>query len=762
MQVESCIEKIEKRNHRNTQRMLYVNINNSSDLKSIKEHFEYGCSFVNIAPDKDKDELPMLDEIISMIETTKEVVFIEGISAYLRFCGKRQLKIVLTQLINAQYSSQAIVLLYQCDDVLHEIIQKDPRLDNCVLFVDGNKQVLPKIVFVKEKVADVFNHNIINGLSLLIQKIEFEESDNIYVKSRFARDDFKNSLYVIEEMNSFFEIVKKEYLSSLCADDEGLLSEKQWRKFADGCKKNNGVEGYFHKVIGDINSIDLYVNNWDKLSDERKNLIFIVLKTNINKSKNISLKIAIGNCKQISELQIQVYKSILTYNYKAKDFWQKYDERKVLLSAIGVSEHCSNEYCNIVETLGVKGLYFLTDLTKAERKLTIKLISLYSNEIDKIELLNILKFTYKDLWAYLKHYDYKIKELDKYFNEYKWLKVKNQISPDFAQIVEKEAKERNFYRILPRRSEFLTKLKKEGSILYFLDALGVEYLSFIAQKASELHLMMNVIICRSEVPSITTLNKEFIEVFKQSNADVIDNIKDLDKIKHSGSLEYNFSKSPFPTYLADELTVIADILEKIDANISSAYERAFIISDHGASRLAVLHKSENNWEMVNKGEHCGRCCKKSDNVVDNPNEFMTEDNDYWILANYDLFKGGRQGTVEVHGGATFEEVCVPIIEFTRMPDYISIEVLTKVIKIGYKIKPILEFVSNYKLHNAKVILGEREYSAESQDDLHFRVELQEQRAEKEYVFEVVADNNIRIDGLKFRLKSSGMVDNDIL
>ena len=50
----------------------------------------------------------------------------------------------------------------------------------------------------------------------------------------------------------------------------------------------------------------------------------------------------------------------------------------------------------------------------------------------------------------------------------------------------------------------------------------------------------------------------------------------------------------------------------------------------------------------------------------------------------------------------------------------------------------------------------------SDDDLHFTAELQGLRIEKEYMFEVVADGNIRIENLKFRLKSSGIIDNDIL
>ena len=66
MQVESCIEKIEKRNHRNIQRTLFVNVNNSKDMKTVKEHFEFGYSFINIA-NNDKDEMPMLDEVLEVL-----------------------------------------------------------------------------------------------------------------------------------------------------------------------------------------------------------------------------------------------------------------------------------------------------------------------------------------------------------------------------------------------------------------------------------------------------------------------------------------------------------------------------------------------------------------------------------------------------------------------------------------------------------------------------------------------------------------------
>ncbi|MBQ9497355.1 MAG: hypothetical protein IJR52_07260, partial [Selenomonadaceae bacterium] len=62
------------------------------------------------------------------------------------------------------------------------------------------------------------------------------------------------------------------------------------------------------------------------------------------------------------------------------------------------------------------------------------------------------------------------------------------------------------------------------------------------------------------------------------------------------------------------------------------------------------------------GEHGGRCCKV--NALDEKPNCATEENGYWVLANYDRFSGGRIGSVEVHGGATLEEVLVPVIEFS--------------------------------------------------------------------------------------------------
>ena len=762
MLLERCIEKIEKHNHKNPNKVIFVNFNNTEHLKAFKEHFIFGSNFVGVAANKGADNLPTYDEILDVIENSANNTFVEGIGAFLRLFGQKQVDSILNQLINTSISSNAVVLLFQCEEVLQQLIKKDPRVETRVILVDGERDQLPKITFIKEDIARSISQNVYFGVSSLIDRLDESASEHIYVSTRFGKKDFVESLYNIDELTSFFEIIRTDYITSLLQRDENCLNSSQWKSIAIGCKEYGNFENYFNKLIGSAHSVDLYMKSWTSLSDDKKAAIFVMLKTNVACCNNRCLRVAIANCDSIDGLLLEVYKTIINENTKSKAFWAFYDERKQVLQAMGTNEHIANSFCDYAESYDENAIYALTDITQAEKKLTLKLIAKFNEKFTKKELLSILKHTYNDLYLYLLNYDYKLQEIDDYFNEYKYLKVVNSVTDNFRARVMQEAIQRNFYRILPTRSERLGALEKDNSILYFVDALGLEYMSFIAQKASEMQMMMSVDFCHCDLPSITSQNKEFIDVFKNAGADIIDNIKELDEIKHSGTLDYDYTKSPYPTYLADELDRIQEILEKINNKLGATYDRAFIISDHGASRLAVISGEETKWEMINKGEHCGRCCKVSEQIVDEPNEFMTEDNGYWVLANYDRIKGGRPGTVEVHGGATLEEVCVPIIEFTRMPENIKIDVITKLVETAYKKKPVLKFTANCKLSDVSITIGDKRFVATSDDKKHFSVELQGIRLEKEYTFDVWSNSNVICRNLKFRLKSAGMVDNDIL
>ncbi len=55
-------------------------------------------------------------------------------------------------------------------------------------------------------------------------------------------------------------------------------------------------------------------------------------------------------------------------------------------------------------------------------------------------------------------------------------------------------------------------------------------------------------------------------------------------------------------------------------------------------------------------------------------------NGYIVLADYGRFKGSRAANVEVHGGASLEEVVVPVITLSLKDSSIEIKVVDTVIK----------------------------------------------------------------------------------
>ena len=165
-----------------------------------------------------------------------------------------------------------------------------------------------------------------------------------------------------------------------------------------------------------------------------------------------------------------------------------------------------------------------------------------------------------------------------------------------------------FVSALQPRTQLFDKINLTNSRTYFFDALGVEYLGYIQTKCNEYGLSANITCGRSELPSLTCFNKDFVEVCKAKGCPVSD-IKDLDEIKHHGEESFDYEKIKTPIYLIRELEIIDELLKKIrSAILSNHYEKAIIVSDHGASRLAVLHETENVWKMETKGVHSGRCC----------------------------------------------------------------------------------------------------------------------------------------------------------
>lgn len=196
---------------------------------------------------------------------------------------------------------------------------------------------------------------------------------------------------------------------------------------------------------------------------------------------------------------------------------------------------------------------------------------------------------------------------------------------------------------------------------------------------------MEAHIGRADLPTITRINKGFYEKWPDTQKTKID---ELDDVKHESKSALGNKISTTAIHLAKELEIIQKVLDEISLMLNQeTYTRCYIVSDHGASRLAVLKRQEEKYETSTRGEHSGRCCQLDDLRGESYNlPFATEENGYCVLADYGRFKGSRAAVVEVHGGASLEEVVVPVIVLSLKDQALSVQLEKDVFTVGYREK----------------------------------------------------------------------------
>lgn len=297
------------------------------------------------------------------------------------------------------------------------------------------------------------------------------------------------------------------------------------------------------------------------------------------------------------------------------------------------------------------------------------------------------------------------------------------------------------------------------SKLYFVDAMGIEFMSYLQDRLYKKNLDFKVEYARCDLPSITSKNKDFVDIFKKAGCPVTD-IKKLDNLKHEGISKYNYEFTKLPIHIIEEFNIIDEFIKTVEQDLHVGdVKKVFLISDHGASRLAVINEVENKWEISEKGEHSGRCCPVSE--IDDKPEFATEENDYWSLANYDRFKGGRKASVEVHGGASLEEVIVPIIVVTKAGDKpkCHIDDAYKVVTASFKVDATIRIFISKDIKKVRVCLNGQFFDAvQSEQKYYYDVTLCKVR-KGHYSIDVFDDTTLIATGLEFDIKSAGATEN---
>ncbi len=634
------------------------------------------------------DAYPNIDELFEGLSTLRQKTVLLGLGESTSLSGNES---VIGKLKDVIPSAKLVVVCRGARSQVIRLCSEDKKFSSrrvCFLKPGPSYEII--------KFPASLNVSAIDGYKALLSRLENGASDTLFVKTSLA-------LRNIREVCSAYEAIRQK--KPVFMVPQTCLPDNLWAEFL----ADDNLEGF-----------DLF--HWRTF-----------LKLKLESSANEYLKYVGDTSNDYERYKKQVFCALLDFGKNDKRFSELYAARKILLKDVKDSDVA--EYIAETKVKDDERIYYLTDNTVAERQAIIESM----NGVTIIP--NALKDIYPALYEYLRDYTFsgeKGKLLTDYFAEYKRLKLTNKLTSEFhKRVMELAIDGSRPYNSLKARGEVLDSLDKTNAMLYWIDALGVEYLGYIQSRAEVLGLKITIHVVRANLPTITSFNCDFYEAWTGDKRQT----KKLDEIKHDGEKDFNYQTIKTPIHLAEELRIIDDALEWVKTRLTGKYaDKVILVSDHGSSRLAVINECECNWEMASKGKHAGRCCPSSD--VDVKSQYAIEERGFWVLANYDRFKGGRKASVEVHGGATLEEVVIPIIEIALFDNKIEVKNTTPVVKASFRKNAEIVLFSKNILQNVSVRANGRQYYAEPVGNNKYKIIFPDIKQAGKYAADVLEGDNL--------------------
>lgn len=673
------------------------------------------------------DKLPDIDGLLTYIEAAdvnakgKKFV-VTGLGELLALRGNDEATRTLSRLKDFNVGGAKVVLLLR--GLASQIVglQTDPRFDSRRFSVVDKAKCDLSFTLAAPSVG----LSAVSGFKAMLAELENGRCGSIIVNTAI---NLEKAILTVHQISNAYEGIKFSTRGFVLARSCG--SDANWAELLMELNQSkSSLDKVFEKHgLGNNLESDFYARVAG--GDYRNWLYFICLKSKVETLQNGYLRFVLDKTNRLEDFVSNILNAIIEIPHTDKRFPSFYRARKALVEKFPESDIADFVVNN--RQIVSESIYKLTDGTRVECEEIIAWLS-------QNGLIPDIEGIYPTLAAYLKKYVFKCPELadllTEYFEAYKRQKLSNELESAYLKKVDELALSRKFNR-LPTRNEILDDVDKSDTYLYWLDALGVEYLGLIETLVQKRGLSIRVNIARAELPTITSINRDFFDAWQGRRKEKND---ELDDTKHSDSGGYNFTDNDLPIYLAKELDIITEMIDKAATELALRHcKRFLIVSDHGASRLAVLRRKEEKYDTDTAGEHSGRCCKLFQ-PYDLP--FAAEENGYLVLADYGRFKGSRAANVEVHGGASLEEVIVPVIELSLKNGSVTTKLVDDFVTVDFRTGTDIKLFFNAPVQEVSVVLNGKSYSASEIDANHYSVKLPDTKRAGEYPADVYAGDNL--------------------
>lgn len=301
-----------------------------------------------------------------------------------------------------------------------------------------------------------------------------------------------------------------------------------------------------------------------------------------------------------------------------------------------------------------RAIGLMTDFTDSDKRLAIEA---YSKGYVSLQKLNQI---YPDFYYYLDKMGIQLPAgngwVIDYFDAYRKAKAMGDIQPVQALLHERNSSAANFEAWYGDFKTVKTCLHERNDIdvIYWIDGLGVDWVPFIAHIISKHRMegvfLNEVYIACAALPSTTSKNKPLLEALLPEGRK-LEKTGDLDSFAH----QY---KNGYPQYLIDEMHIVEESINKVLQGYNG--RKIAFVSDHGMSYMAQYGKGLNLADV--EGDHEGRVAhKKSGKAVADSKYIVLDDGKTLCALTEDSLTVKTHKGHGAHGGATPEEVLVPII-----------------------------------------------------------------------------------------------------
>lgn len=282
-----------------------------------------------------------------------------------------------------------------------------------------------------------------------------------------------------------------------------------------------------------------------------------------------------------------------------------------------------------------------------------------------------------------------------YLSEYRKSKVKNIDTAYIANYYAGGcANADNLYQLyygMDKQDVLVEELNSDDTDVYVIDGIGAEYIPVITEILSQnAYEVEKCKYASAHLPSITDVNKHYL-----SKCDYRQWIVDFDKDVIHGDFYHTIVN----------LRKAFDSIEKIIKEIvaESFGKRIIITADHGATARARWVDTKKKYDY-SQADHEGRCCKIASKAdYENTEDYIVFEDEnnpnvtYLISLNENSLY--NRPKYEDHGGATIEEMLVPVISaipkgnkpkanYRVLDDKLQVSGLDKIVR--FVIKPDID------------------------------------------------------------------------